>query len=157
MEEKRGVVEMQMMHTRQIHFKALCSSARSASSSYTAKSVPTRSSSTLPSSHETWCSLGRRCSSSCSLLPTAKSRSASHSRYLVLYVINVVICSQTNNICRAWNHFHRKHGHGGSDEAKQAAAKETEAPLLGNEVGLGEVGDKNKDEASSPEDKEERE
>ena len=77
--------------------------------------------------------------------------------FLVLYVIYVVICSQTNNIRRAWNHFHSKHSHGASEEAKQAAAKETEAPLLGNEVGLGEVGDKSKDESSSSEDQEERE
>ena len=77
--------------------------------------------------------------------------------FLIPDAVHAVICSQTNNIHRAWNHFHRKHSYGASKEGKQAAARETEAPLLGNEVGLGEVGDKNKDEASSSEDQEERE
>lgn len=77
--------------------------------------------------------------------------------FLVLDAVHVVICSQTNNIHRAWNHIHRKHSHSGSEEKKHTAAKETEVPLLGNEVGLGGVRDKNKDEASSSEDQEERE
>ena len=59
--------------------------------------------------------------------------------FLVLYVVYVAICSQTNNIRRAWEHIRRRNH---PDDAKQAAAKETEAPLLGNEVGLGDVGDK---------------
>lgn len=71
--------------------------------------------------------------------------------FLVLYVVYVAICSQTNNIRRAWAHFRRRRD--GHSNVPGEPARETEAPLLGNEVGLGEVGKKgaSTDEASSEE------
>lgn len=60
---------------------------------------------------------------------------------LVFLVIHIVFCSQPDN-------NHRCHSRPAPGETAQTAAKETEAPLLGNEVGMSEVWEKNKDEAS---------